>query len=359
MNYLEEVFTKKQIRWLIYSAVAAVLFFILIIVGVKMAQTQKSERTAERWSKNTDWAQISVYFSEMAMAGEDTIKELNFYVEKNLDTDSIAPEADGARRMIYAYSAGGEANLSNEGFSKTYRAMGVGGDFFIFHPFELISGSYFDSDKLMKDLVILDEDAAWDLFGSYDVVGREVEVGGARHIVSGVIRRDDSKLDKLAGNDQSTVYLSYEALAQHGNPAYLNTYEVLMPNSVSQYAYNLVEKSVPVEEDKFVVVENTGRFRWTRLIKELKSLSTRSMNSKAVIFPFWENMARGMEDRLFPLVAIDLLLFLFIFVNVWILIRRMWKKRRIHFKDVKNFTGRKVEQYREIRKKKKEEGEYI
>lgn len=359
MDYLKEVFTKKQKKWLIISGFMAVVFFGIILLGLKMVGSQTAQSLAGRWSKDTDWAQISVFFSDTAYADEDTVKELNFNVDKQLDTDSVSPDREGARRRLYAYSAGGEVGLSAGDFSKTYKAVGVGGDFFMFHPFELISGSFFDDDNVMKDLVVLDQDAAWDLFGSYDIVGREVYVGETRHIVSGVIRRDDSRLDKLAGNNESTVYLSYESLFNHGSITYLNNYEVLIPNSVRQYARNLVESNIPVPEGKWIVVENTGRFKWTRLIVELKSLSTRSMNSKAVIYPFWENMARGMEDRLFPLVVIDLLIFLFIFVNLWILIRRMWKKRRIHFKDVKNFAERIIEKRREIRKRKKEEGEYI
>ena len=45
---------------------------------------------------------------------------------------------------------------------------------------------------LMKDYCVIDEDAAWQLFGSNDVAGMTVYIGGVPHIVTGVIRRPAS-----------------------------------------------------------------------------------------------------------------------------------------------------------------------
>ena len=57
--------------------------------------------------------------------------------------------------------------------------------FFLFHPFDLISGSFFDSNYVMDDLIIIDKEVAWNLFGSTDVVGQVVNVGSRPHVVCG------------------------------------------------------------------------------------------------------------------------------------------------------------------------------
>lgn len=47
----------------------------------------------------------------------------------------------------------------------------------MFHPLKLITGSYFSGNDLMQDYCIIDQDAAWQLFGSNDVVGMTVYIG--------------------------------------------------------------------------------------------------------------------------------------------------------------------------------------
>ena len=48
------------------------------------------------------------------------------------------------------------------------KAIGVGGNFFHFHPLRLRSGSYIAEDDFMLDRVVLDETLAWQLFGGFD-----------------------------------------------------------------------------------------------------------------------------------------------------------------------------------------------
>lgn len=60
-------------------------------------------------------------------------------------------------------------------------------------PWNCCPGSYFSGSDLMQDHIILDQDSAWQLFGSYDVEGMQVMIGNVPHIVSGVIRREEAK----------------------------------------------------------------------------------------------------------------------------------------------------------------------
>lgn len=360
MDYLRRVFTKRQRINLYISAGVLVIFFVILFIGVGLSKKQDAQKAAQRWSDSGDYAQVSVYFSELMGASENTVKEIDFNVDSKLDNDSLVEENPNARRRISAYSALGEVDISTGNSSAKLKAVGVGGDFFLFHPYELVNGNYFTEDNPNKDQVLIDEEAAWTLFGSNDVCGQVVEISGKRHVVSGVYKRDTGRLNKLAGNDVSTVYLSFESLKNYGRITYLNCYEVLTLNPLTGYVRDALKESIPgKDESKFTVVENTGRFHWTGLLKNGFKYAERSMNSKAVVYPFWENMARGMEDILTPLVFVDLLLILYVFVNLAILFIRMWHNRTIHKADIINFLNKKLEEYRKNRKKKLEEGDLI
>lgn len=57
----------------------------------------------------------------------------------------------------------------------------------------------------MSDGVVLDEDAAWQLFGSSDIAGQSVMIGETPHHVAGVIERPDDRLSRKAGLNKSVV----------------------------------------------------------------------------------------------------------------------------------------------------------
>lgn len=361
MDYLKSVFTKKQILWLIISGSVLLLFLIIMGIGIKMSETQSAQMGAKRWSKDNDYAQVSAFFSEMAHASEDTVKELNFKIDQKLDEDSLVAPNKNARRRVSGYSALGEVSVTSEKNTQEVKAIGIGGDFFLFHPLKMISGSYFDGEDVMQDHVILDHETAWQLFGSTDVVGQQVLIGGEVHIISGVYEKDRGRLNRLSGNDEPTVFVSYESLENYGYVICFNSFEVIMPNPVTGYALKILTDAMPIDKARCQIVENSGRFNFVKLLPHVASFGSRSMNEKSVLYPYWENMARGMEDLITPLCVIDLLLFLFVVTNLVVLIVRMWTKRTIHFKDVKNFFERRVEIYREKKKenKKLDGGEYL
>ena len=358
-DYLRKVFTKKQILWLIISGGGLVVFSLIALFCVRASRTQPAQLFADRFDKDGETTQISIFYSQIAEVTEDNLKELSFKIDNKLDEEFITAKSENGRRRISAYSASGESTVNSEKKSSKVKVIGVGGDYFLFHPLRLLSGSYFDGDDLMQDKILLDEETAWDLYGSPDIVGKPVEIEGVRLLVAGVYKKDTGRFDKLAGNDKNTVYVSYETLEYVSNRTDLDCYEVLLPNPVSGYGMKIVKDAFTLEEDKYEIVENTKRFSWTRLIKRFKTVGARSMNAKAIIYPYWENMARGLEDVLVPWVFIDLILITFVFVNMCVLFARMWKNRTIHKADVKNFIEKRIEIYREERKQKKEKGELI
>ncbi len=346
MRYLKSVFTKKQIKVLISGFISLVLGLVLLLIGVKVSSKLDTQNLSKRWADDNSYAQISAFMSELADFDETSVKQLNYNIDRQLDTDSIIAASQNARLWVYAYSAKGEATIASKEASRSVTVYGVGGDFFLFHPYTLLSGSYFDSDAVMKDMVVMDRGTAWALFGSSDVVGQCVTVNGVECVISGVVDLEDSKFNEAAGNTGATIFVSYESLTEHGGNVYINCYETLLPNPISDYAYNLVSNQMPVSKNRVEIIENSGRYNWVSLLKVVKAFGTRSMTTKSIVFPYWENIARGTEDCLAPLVVFAIVFFLYPSVVLFLLIIRMIKKRTVHYSDLKNYIERLIEKRR-------------
>ena len=179
----------------------ALSFFIsLVLWGISsvIIQNQETQQMARRWNSEGGSAQISCFFSTNTYISPDRIEEIRYNLNNKLKEASIVLESDkpGARLWADAYSSYGKITVQSERGNITTDAIGIGGDFFLFHPVKLLEGSYFSGNDLMQDYCILDEDAAWKLFGSNDIAGQIVEIQGTPHVVQGVIERDKGKIVK-------------------------------------------------------------------------------------------------------------------------------------------------------------------
>ena len=340
----------------ISAGVSFLIFLILLLVSNHMAKKQLSQQMAERWSEEKDVAQVSCFFSPNAGITKDSIEEFEHSMDQALLEASITQESEnpGARLWADAYSADGRITLTTDRASLEADAIGIGGDFFLFHPEKLLTGSYFSGNDLMQDYCVLDEDAAWQLFGSNDVAGMTVYISGVPHMVTGVIERQEGRLASAAGLDSTLVYVSYETLELYGNNNGINHYEIVMPNPVSNFALNHVKENIGVEEKEMEVLENTSRYSLVSRLKLLMAFGTRSMNGKAIIYPYWENIARGYEDIIALLTGLMFLFLLYPVILLLVVFIRWWRHKGWTLKDVwyrcRDWMERRMEQARERRK---------
>lgn len=315
-----------------------VIFLILWGISSVLINDLKTQQMAQRWSDNGEAAQISCFLSTNTRLNPDRIEEIEYNLDKKLQEASIVSESEnpGARLWADAYSAFGRITVDSEKGSITADAIGIGGDFFLFHPLKLLTGSYFSGNDLMKDYCILDEDAAWRLFGSNDIAGQIVYIRGIPHIVTGVIERESGRMEEAAGLDSSIIYVSYESLDLYGSHSGINHFEVVMPDPVKGFALECVQGLLNMDEQEVEVINNTSRFDlWNRL-KLIGSFGTRSMNGKAIIYPYWENIARGYEDIL---MVITLFMILFLgYPTIVIVIKAVyrWRHRTWNIKTIWN-----------------------
>ena len=336
MKKIMKSFSVRKIVLTIACLCSLILFIVLSLISSAIIRKQDTQQAALRWSDEGDVSQISCFFSVNAYVTEDFLEEFSHKVDAALQESSVEIQSEnpGARLWVDAFSANGTISIKGSIGSITSDAIGIGGDFFLFHPIQLVSGSYFSGNDLMQDYCVLDELAAWKLFGSNNIAGQVVEIGGVSHIVTGVVKHKTGKLQEEAGLEDMLVYVSYDSLQKYGMNNGINHYEILMPNPVKEYAYNYVKDNIGISEKEVEIVENSNRYSvWSR-VKQIGKLPTRAMNGKAIIYPYWENVARANEDILAFIMLGELIFLGFPSIVVLIILIRLWKKKTWTVKSV-------------------------
>lgn len=309
------------------ALVSLLLAFILMGARRAVASGMPDQNAEARWDKKGTSAQISCFVSKGADLTPDSIEGFEHRLDSALVSASITAPAQGASLWKDCYSGQGRATLKTDRASVDAQAVGVGGDFFYFHPVELRTGQYLWGDTLMTDLVLVDEDIAWQLFGSNDIVGQYIDIAGTPHIVQGVFHRPEGRMEEAAGLNMPIVFMSYDSLDRYGTNYGLGCYELLMPNPVSGYALDYVTKNLGVSDTDVEIVENSARFDFLPMMRGLAGFGTEVMNGKAVIYPYWENIARGRSQILRLLLVIELILFIYTAAVAVIMFIRAWRRR--------------------------------
>ncbi len=319
-----------------YRKILAVILLLtgtLLLTGLERILTNQlsTQQLVTRWSEERDFSQISCFFTEDADFTAEQIIEVQVGLEEALEEASINAEAGVGRNWVDAYSTQGELLVASKRSSGTFRAFGVSEDFFLFHPLKLLSGSYLTPDDLNEDSVILDENVAWQLFGSYNVSGLTVEIGGRAYVIKGVVRSDSGFFSDATKEEEATVYVSYPVMQQQlGSEEAeieIDCYELLIANPVKDFGVTTLTEVLGMEEDVCEMVENSTRFELMNKIQMLKSFGTRSMGRTGIIYPYWENRAKGYEDVVLLLFVLKILCLIY---PVFLLVQKIhwcWKNK--------------------------------
>ena len=187
------------IACLIQTALSVFSFAMLgKVTGALITQS-----AADVWRGGSDerFAQVSAFLPVNGTIDLDSIRSFRATLEDAFVQNSIfAPEPDAqdpsadTSARLYADAYSGSTQLSVSGKSPgsvTVTAIGVGGDYFLFHPLQLLSGGYVSDEDYMADRVVLDAQTAFNLFGSSDVAGMEVTINGKTFPIAGVVKSED------------------------------------------------------------------------------------------------------------------------------------------------------------------------
>ena len=316
---------KRKIILIIINALLVAAFSVCLAVSGSVRGALRSQQAAEAWAGRSGrrFAQLSVFLPGGSAFGENSIYALREAMDRAL-ADAVVEPSEGGSLYADAWSAPGEVSIVAGRNSATVRVYGVGGDFFLFHPLYLRDGSYISGRDLAKDRVVLDEELAWRLFGSFKIAGFEVLIGGKPYIVAGVVSREDDFASSKAYTDGAGLFMSIEALRElsggagpgagpegaglagggPGGGAEILCYELVLADPVAGFALKTLEENFPASGA--VIVENSSRYSLPNLFGLICAFGERSMRTDEVSFPYWENAARYSEDRLALLLALTI-----------------------------------------------------
>lgn len=311
---------RRLLSWLI-PTVLALLCAACLVLSHFVANTLHSVHTAERWRGENElrFAHVACFLPEDEMIDVMAVETFRRTVDQAMVDASLVETQEAVRpgqssveavqlaSNLYAdaYCGTGKVSVSNDAAEASVKAIGVGGEFFLFHPLQLRSGSYLSENDLMHDRVILDEELAWRLFGSSDVAGLSVTIAGEPYYVAGVVHRESDFASEKAYLDGAGIFMSYGALNKLTQCG-IGCYEIVLPDPISGYGLSVVQKSFPVGGGD--VVEVSSRYSLEHLWSIVKDFGARSMRNNDVIYPYWENAARLTEDYL-ALLAVLVVLF--------------------------------------------------
>lgn len=321
-------------RGFIVFCISLLLFVFVTILSWWSRCDLYDQQAAARWSDEADYAQLSCFYPVTMQPTDYDFQNLYHTIESALKAESLEAETENAKLFIDAYSMTGSLTLSTDNQSMKVKAVGVTDNFFVFHPVSLLQGSYFDEDMIMKDGVIIDEDAAFTLYGSNDVVGMPVYVENELYYIRGVVERESTYLAREAGLDSSICYVSADTLSSYGMVEGSYTYEVIMPNPVEGFAKNILVTALNDTENKLEVIENSNRFSVSARKEIVFDFAVRSMSRNGILYPYWENQARAHEDICGILFIIQAVSFCIVFVLLLWYIWHRYKTRTWRIRDL-------------------------
>lgn len=324
------------------SIACIVLVILMIVTGTYISLKKNSlsdQRAAQRWSDEQKMVQLSIIYplerSEYLddMYFDEAVHNLQSNIEKSAIADSVGITDENGISFPYSVSVAGGVMIENGNKSVTTAALGVKESFFVFHPVALMYGSYFSGRDLMDDGIIIDDEIAWNLFGSSDVVGKPVNIGGVPHYIKGVVSKEDDRFAKAAGLDKPICYMSMGSMKKYGTITGNYMLELVLPDPVENFASELVKTSYGSELEDDILIDNTHRFEMKKCLNNLFDFGIRSMSTKGVMYPYYENIARAWEDIfgvLYLLQCLYTIVILIILFDKYINFRRttVYKKIR-------------------------------
>jgi len=352
LDFFEKV--KNRIKFFIIEAkipliLIAIFLFTDLVLGIicNVVTASVPEQNAISRCSYKSPAQVSLFFTQDRCIDDDFIRRME-YEFKNSITDSGAI-SEKQLKFSSCYSAQGTVSIVNDDKSvENINAIGVSGDFFLFHPLDFVTGGPFINDPVMKDYIVIDEDVAWKLFGSSDICGQIVYIDDIPHYIAGVIEKKEGRISDAAGLKDPVVYMSYESLSRYGEILSgktvekeisedgkkakfggINCYEIICPNPVEGIVSKYINDSCGLDGRFVHICENSERFKPLPLLEVIASFGTRSMWQKAIYYPYWENIARGYEDIISVLFLIRLFLKVTACVTVILFIKNIYARKEI------------------------------
>ena len=340
---------KVRLRHIIIVAVNAAALaaaIVLTAAGNSLAKSQRYNYAADRWTQeNGGCTQVSCFFSDDSGFTKDNVVSVQMSLKNSLDSAAVFQE-QGKKLCPDAYSAPVgryQFTCDRTGYSQA-DVTAVGGEFFLFRSFDLLSGNYISDSDLMKDGAVIDRTLAFNLYGSDKVAGMNIYINNVRFKIAGVIDDPRTEYESECAGDYPKAYISYDMAAKLTDSGEqfrkVNCYEVIVPDPVENFGYNAVDKIFSSYGDNAIVVNNSERFSASVRVKAAKKLSRSGVRDSAIRLPYWENASRIVEHKLSVMYSIRMgtlivpsLTALWLIVKAYIWLRKKGKLLTRFFSD--------------------------
>lgn len=355
----------KNKKKLLMFGIALAAFGVTLAASSSLKKSLMSQNMADRWSADgSEYSQVSVFFPEGSSASTgDTAESINSFIDSRLKEDSYQSSSEDVSVWTKASASvmtPVQVSVQDEYTGKTnycqtqQNIMGVSDDFFEFHPLELISGNYIYPGELNRRRAVLDENAAWQIFSSSDVIGMEFQIYNTVFEVAGVVRAEDNKVVSDVYPAFPMIYVHYDILEEIGLDSFLMCYEAVVPDPVSNYAKNIILEFFGINtmaeaEDNseqestlsVIIVDNTNRYSVSQLWNNLRTFGMNQAVTKPVAYPYWENAARVTSAWLTLLFFINIMLAAYIVIVMIVFVSKCYLNRKWHLKDyIEKFTDK-------------------
>ncbi len=225
----------------VFGAVALVLYLVIQSIPRELVEYGASDE----WGAESH-AHLGAYMTSADGFDAYALMKLKSELTNAYTTDSI--ETD---KIIYSVSA--ETNLSlsavNTDRNANCAATVYLEDFFKFHRIPLKEGAYPTDSVTAANIILIDEVAAWKLFGTGSgVVGMELLIGDQYYTVSGITKALDGVYGDVYG-ETPRVYLRADSGYMWTRKTSFTTLDAMLPDPITNYAVNILsEKMKPYTE---------------------------------------------------------------------------------------------------------------
>lgn len=290
---------KTSIFLIIINAVLLTLSALLFALTQSLSEGCAADSAKKAWDTDEmNFSQISIYYSESNSADLMTIISNRQSIKEKLKENSLKPEDGNYRKLfIDCASAIGETTLSGTLGSCNAAVTATYGDYFIFHPEQLMSGSYYSDEDINLDRVILDKQCSWQLFGAIDTAGMSVTIGDNIFYVAGVVDTPEDRYGKAAYGSTPRIYMPYDSISRAGIKAPIVSYELCIPDIVKDFAVTIAKEINTADEANSAVIEQTGRFGTVKLFEGFRKIPENAMITTSFRYPWTENRIRAAEAQ--------------------------------------------------------------
>lgn len=226
---------------------------------------------------------ISVYMNTGSGFSPNAFDKISADIDRVNKVDSIDTSCA-------IYSASCESNVTVVNGSRSTNATSTVyiGEYFKFHPTELVEGAYPSASGTLTDSLVIDELAAWQLFGTRSgVVGLEVNIGEDIYVVGAVAKLADGVYNDVYG-DTPRIFINADSSAmrtQNVDRAF-TAFDAMLPNPITNYAEGKLKDLFSSYNGN--VINNDTAFG-SEALSELRDMQTKLLtDSSDTEYPYTE-----------------------------------------------------------------------